>query len=137
MAESQSHHNTNLTVCCHPTTWIISLTGLAGYAYCAIGALSLLDRPQDSSAAQTEKALKDGIPNREGLFQFLAARQFAYLAQEEEDDEEEENFLEAKLGDAESYSHVGFNGRWNKKADTCYCWWVGGTLAVSSPNPSH
>jgi hypothetical protein len=28
--------------------------------------------------------------------------------------------------------HVGFNGRWNKKADTCYCWWVGGALSVSS-----
>ncbi|KAL2692507.1 hypothetical protein Neosp_002917 [[Neocosmospora] mangrovei] len=101
----------------------------AGYAYCAIGALSLLDRPLDSTSAHPpESALKQGIPNREGLLQFLASRQFAYLAKEEEEDEVEENFLESKLGET-NYGHVGFNGRWNKKADTCYCWWVGGTLA--------
>ncbi|KAM5347588.1 hypothetical protein ACJ41O_007412 [Fusarium nematophilum] len=102
----------------------------AGYAYCAIGALSLLDRPLDSTSPHPDQALKDGILNREGLLQFLASRQFAYLAQEEEEDEVEENFLESKLGEATSYGHVGFNGRWNKKADTCYCWWVGGTLAM-------
>ncbi|KAJ4200247.1 geranylgeranyl transferase type-1 subunit beta [Fusarium falciforme] len=102
----------------------------AGYAYCAIGALSLLDRPLDSTSAHPpESALEQGIPNREGLLQFLASRQFAYLAKEEEEDEVEENFLASKLGET-NYGHVGFNGRWNKKADTCYCWWVGGTLAM-------
>jgi geranylgeranyl transferase type-1 subunit beta len=32
---------------------------------------------------------------------------------------------------------VGFNGRCNKIADTCYSWWVGASLAVSLilPNP--
>lgn len=44
----------------------------------------------------------------------------------------EENFLESKAGELD-LGHIGFNGRWNKKADTCYCWWVGGTLAVSFP----
>ncbi|KAH8736243.1 terpenoid cyclases/protein prenyltransferase alpha-alpha toroid [Ilyonectria robusta] len=102
----------------------------AGYAYCAIGALSLLDRPQDSTLSpQTQKALKEGVPNREGLFQFLASRQFRYLAEEEEEDEVEENFIESEIGETE-LGHVGFNGRWNKKADTCYCWWVGGTLEM-------
>ncbi|KAF4975870.1 hypothetical protein FZEAL_7393, partial [Fusarium zealandicum] len=103
----------------------------AGYAYCAIGALSLLDRPLDSTSSHPpEQALKNGIPDRQGLLQFLASRQFAYLAKEEEEDEVEDNFIEAEAGEAESYGHVGFNGRWNKKADTCYCWWVGGTLAM-------
>ncbi|KAJ4113233.1 geranylgeranyl transferase type-1 subunit beta [Fusarium equiseti] len=102
----------------------------AGYAYCAIGALSLLDRPLDSTAVHPpENALKEGVPNREGLIQFLASRPFSYLPQEEESDEVEENFIESKLGDTD-YGHVGFNGRWNKKADTCYCWWVGGTLSM-------
>lgn len=41
----------------------------------------------------------------------------------------EENFIESEIGETE-LGHVGFNGRWNKKADTCYCWWVGGTLEV-------
>lgn len=62
--------------------------------------------------------------------QFLASRPFAYLPQEEESDEVEENFIESNVGET-GYGHVGFNGRWNKKADTCYCWWVGGTLSVS------
>ncbi|KAK7425751.1 geranylgeranyl transferase type-1 subunit beta [Neonectria magnoliae] len=101
----------------------------AGYAYCAIGALSLLDRPLHSTASpETQNALKEGIPNREGLLQFLASRQFRYLAEAEEEDDVEQNFIEAKIGEGE-LGHVGFNGRWNKKADTCYCWWVGGTLA--------
>ncbi|KAJ3501008.1 hypothetical protein NM208_g17026 [Fusarium decemcellulare] len=100
----------------------------AGYAYCAIGALSLLDRPLDSSSSPSDKALKEGIPDREGLLQFLASRQFVYLPKEEEEDDVEENFIESKVGE-DNYGHVGFNGRWNKKADTCYYWWVGGTLA--------
>ncbi|KAM0377345.1 hypothetical protein ACHAPY_002157 [Fusarium culmorum] len=78
--------------------------------------------------------MEEGIPNRQGLIQFLASRPFAYLPQEEEADEVEENFIESKVGAAD-YGHIGFNGRWNKKADTCYCWWVGGTLAMLG-NPS-
>ncbi|KAG7430863.1 Geranylgeranyl transferase type-1 subunit beta [Fusarium oxysporum f. sp. raphani] len=102
----------------------------AGYAYCAIGALSLLDRPLDSTSPHPpEEALKRGVPDREGLLHFLASRSFAYLAKEEEEDEVEENFLESKAGELD-LGHIGFNGRWNKKADTCYCWWVGGTLAM-------
>ncbi|KAF4470188.1 farnesyltransferase geranylgeranyltransferase type-1 subunit alpha [Fusarium albosuccineum] len=101
----------------------------AGYAYCAIGALSLLDRPLDSTSSPSDKALKEGIPDREGLLKFLASRQFVYLPKEEEEDEVEENFIESKVGE-ENYGHVGLNGRWNKKADTCYCWWVGGTLVM-------
>lgn len=30
---------------------------------------------------------------------------------------------------------VGFNGRCNKIADTCYSWWVGASLAVRTPFP--
>lgn len=131
MAEWQSHHNTSLMVRNFNYLSQRSLTSLAGYAYCAIGALSLLDRPLDSTSAHSpEKAMEEGIPNRQGLIQFLASRPFAYLPQEEEADEVEENFIESKVGAAD-YGHIGFNGRWNKKADTCYCWWVGGTLAVS------
>ncbi|KIL93050.1 Protein prenylation [Fusarium avenaceum] len=88
------------------------------------------DRPLDSTSTHSpEQAMKEGIPDREGLVQFLAARSFPYLVKEEADDEVEENFLEPKAGELD-YGHVGFNGRWNKKADTCYCWWVGGTLAM-------
>lgn len=36
---------------------------------------------------------------------------------------------------SDQLQYVGFNGRCNKIADTCYCWWVGGTLSVFPPNP--
>lgn len=31
----------------------------------------------------------------------------------------------------EDPEHVGCNGRCNKRADTCYCFWVGASLMVS------
>lgn len=31
---------------------------------------------------------------------------------------------------------AGFNGRCNKTADTCYSWWVGGSLAVRMTSPA-
>ena len=31
---------------------------------------------------------------------------------------------------------IGFNGRCNKFADTCYCFWAGGTLGVRASQPS-
>lgn len=46
----------------------------------------------------------------------------------------EDNLIEAEIGQIDQEGecpHVGYNGRWNKKADTCYCWWTGGTLEVS------
>lgn len=33
--------------------------------------------------------------------------------------------------DLQELQWAGFNGRCNKIADTCYSWWVGGSLAVS------
>lgn len=90
--------------------------------------------------ASLESAMKDGVPRRDDMLKFLAHRQFPYLAQEEEEqsDEDEENLIQQNL---ESLSltndcpHVGYNGRWNKKADTCYCWWAGGALNVSTDCP--
>lgn len=77
-----------------------------------------------------------GVPHRAGLLKFLAGRQFAYLEEEEDDEEEDdaENFVEAQLASLsleDGCTHVGYNGRWNKKADTCYCWWVAASLKVS------
>lgn len=102
----------------------------------------MLDRPLHSTEAGSTAAVEKGIPDRQRLMRFLAGRQFTYLEKEEEnedetEDGEQENYIEAKMGSLsleEECPHVGFNGRWNKKADTCYCWWVGGTLAVSYPS---
>ncbi|KAG6019835.1 hypothetical protein E4U41_003068 [Claviceps citrina] len=119
----------------------------AGYAYCAVGALYMLDRPPSQSPSSQSSpssphinrygAIEKGVPDRAALVRFLVHRQFNYLAKEEQDadsDEDSQNFVETKLGDlcleGSSCAHVGWNGRWNKKADTCYCWWVAGTLSM-------
>ncbi|KAI5463563.1 geranylgeranyl transferase type I beta subunit [Mariannaea sp. PMI_226] len=91
-------------------------------------ALTLLDRPQDSTAPKVDRALDEGVPDRDGLIAFLASRTFPYLQEQEQKDEVEENFLQS---DAPSeITHIGYNGRCNKKADTCYCWWAIGTLEM-------
>ncbi|KAL1843436.1 hypothetical protein VTJ49DRAFT_1546 [Mycothermus thermophilus] len=111
----------------------------AGYAYCAIGALALLDRPINGNP-QSSGTLVANIRNRRGLIHWLASRQFVYLDPPEsqdddrsDDDDDEENFrLPQRLSDlslTENLRHVACNGRTNKVADTCYTWWVGAALA--------
>lgn len=99
----------------------------------------MLDRPLHAGEVSSTTAVENGIPDRQRLLRFLAGRQFTYLEHEEEQDDnaedgDQENYIQAKMDSMnleEGCRHVGFNGRWNKKADTCYCWWVAGTLAVS------
>lgn len=128
----------------------------AGYAYCAVAALALLDRPVEGGASEPEaeeqqqtptphysqsRLLQEGIPDIPRFISFLISRQFAYLEKEEqkaEEDEDEEdpetaNFQMASLSLSEpdqDTKHIGFNGRCNKVADTCYTWWVLGSLSV-------
>ncbi|OAQ57769.1 geranylgeranyl transferase type I beta subunit [Purpureocillium lilacinum] len=113
----------------------------AGYAYCGIAALYMLDRRGPFSSASREAAMEAGIGCRDRLVRFFAHRQFEYLAKQEEDDDasDDENFVESKLGDMDlddGCACVGFNGRWNKKADTCYTWWILDSLEVVNAAPS-
>lgn len=70
------------------------------------------------------------------LEHWLASRQFVYLdsatTDGQESDDDEVNFTLPKyladLSLEESNKFVGFNGRCNKTADTCYFWWVGAAL---------
>ncbi|KAH8787801.1 terpenoid cyclases/protein prenyltransferase alpha-alpha toroid [Diaporthe sp. PMI_573] len=145
----------------------------AGYAYCAVAALALLDRPVNNNTSTSEaggeqqqqapsphytqsKILQEGIGDIPGFISFLVSRQFAYLeaekkeaeeeGEEEEEDPETANFHMADLSLSEQQDdtkHVGFNGRCNKVADTCYTWWVLGSLSIlgvldkhTPPSPS-
>lgn len=131
----------------------------AGYGYCAVAALALLDRPLEGGVdnkkegKMSSKAINEGIANRKGFVSWLASRQFAYLGSEDEadDDEDEDddpataNFRIAELSLSDSTTMpqlIGFNGRCNKVADTCYTWWTLGSLAVldlpkdDSPDPA-
>jgi len=104
----------------------------AGYTYCAVSALNLLDRPLDASVPNSSTLLNQAIPNMPHLIRFLAFRQFTYLPREDDEDDEQNFFQPPSLASLSlSDGHlVGFNGRCNKVADTCYCWWVAGTLKV-------
>ncbi|TDZ36055.1 Geranylgeranyl transferase type-1 subunit beta [Colletotrichum spinosum] len=108
----------------------------AGYAYCAVGALYLLDRPSEQEATpHRSPAVKRGLVDVSLLVKFLAYRQFEYLERSDDsDDPDTTNFLlPESLGQLsldDNMRFVGFNGRCNKVADTCYCWWVGGTLQM-------
>jgi len=105
----------------------------AGYAYCAVAALSLLSRPcSEDGSKKPRDVIPEGVPDIPALVKFLAYRQFAYVDPPEEEDEDEDNFREAEVGELGLEDLcVGYNGRCNKVADTCYCWWVGGALEVS------
>lgn len=122
----------------------------AGYGYCAVAALSLLDRPPEGSgagvgaAAGGSRAVRDGVPDVPALVSWLASRQFEYVqggedADDEDDDDPNFRFAALSLSDGPTggaqdppppAQHIGFNGRCNKVADTCYTWWNLGTLAV-------
>jgi geranylgeranyl transferase type-1 subunit beta len=96
----------------------------------------MLDR-HSGMAGNAKGALDSGIADRAKLLKFLAHRQFKYLSNTEaiaSDEGSTVNYLEAKLGDLSldgERAYTGFNGRWNKKADTCYAWWATSMLRVS------
>ncbi|KAJ9133252.1 Prenyltransferase and squalene oxidase [Pleurostoma richardsiae] len=115
----------------------------AGYACCAIAALALLDRPSHKQGTSFEdsEALRRGIADHAALTEWLASRQLMYLEHNpgkrddiDGDDPENANFAEPPsltyLSLDESIRYIGFNGRCNKIADTCYTWWVSGALSI-------
>ncbi|TQN65743.1 Geranylgeranyl transferase type-1 subunit beta [Colletotrichum shisoi] len=67
----------------------------AGYAWCAVSALVLLDRPPTQGAIRhRSEILHQGIPDVSLLVKFLAYRQFEYLEREDDsDDTATDNFL--------------------------------------------
>lgn len=117
----------------------------SGLNYCAVGTLELLGRLGGSSSPKARDVLGGLGP----CVRWLLERQTTVLYEEAVDDEQEEemdtdgtsstkstapalNNLSKNLvidpGDA---CHVaGFNGRDNKIADTCYCFWNSGALAM-------
>ncbi|KAL5606443.1 hypothetical protein BROUX41_002859 [Berkeleyomyces rouxiae] len=107
----------------------------AGYAYCAIAALTLLGAGEDTQSANgPPSTISSGVRNMNKLVEFLVYRQQSYLGEEDEDGDivEAPPPITAVPTDLETVScaHIGFNGRQNKPSDTCYCWWAGATLSM-------
>lgn len=107
----------------------------SGLNYCAIGTLELLQRLESPVSKRAGLALQ----NQDKCVRWLLERQTAYI-QDEEVDEDEDDGDEANASGtvntdlsgqpSEADTIVGFNGRDNKIADTCYCFWNSGALAV-------
>ncbi|KAI1074536.1 terpenoid cyclases/Protein prenyltransferase [Whalleya microplaca] len=112
----------------------------AGYAYCATAALSLLDFANPNAAQEPQRYLRAGIPSIPALVHFLACRQFAYLdppddpSPDDDGDDDPSNappdLSTLSLDPGADIPIAGFNGRLNKVADSCYTWWVSGTLSM-------
>lgn len=120
----------------------------AGWTYCGVGALSLLGQlpsPRNSNISSgTEKA---GISPSfvEDVVRCLVYRQTSMLEESKAPAplfrvqgaclDPFEPLSPISSSHLEELQYAGFNGRCNKVADTCYSFWVGGTLAVSCPLP--
>lgn len=113
----------------------------SGLNYCAIGTLEFLSRLNGTGSKRARNALR----NQDLCVRWLLERQttFLYEEQPESEDEasngdaekEQQTFMDTKTAQSSTYEPepapvVGFNGRDNKIADTCYCFWNSGTLAV-------
>ena len=131
-------------------------TSIAGCTYCGVGALRLLDRLPSTDFQKpnisTEEPCNESI-NVQNLLRWLVYRQTLYIEEDEEcsnlegdcqqpsfqkEHSQPSAFLEPRSIEelpvelsAEELSCAGFNGRVDKVADTCYAFWVGGSLAVS------
>lgn len=126
---------------------------IAGLTYCALGTLSFLGCLQPEKKLTSSVTLRGSTEN-ERLISWLVFRQTTFIEQEEEDNDvtgDNNRVTEAQgqeppgtplddaiaslpalEADSQSTSlYAGFNGRPNKIADTCYCFWVTGSLAVS------
>ncbi|PMD39765.1 terpenoid cyclases/Protein prenyltransferase [Hyaloscypha variabilis F] len=112
----------------------------AGYSCCAISALSIINRlPHSPSLSGTEP---QGLTNIPETIRWLVSRQVGYTVEKGEDEEETktpappvlqgvyENQPSAPTPSLQDEDSVGFNGRCNKKVDTCYAYWVTASLDI-------
>jgi len=93
---------------------------------------------------ESAKSRLTGLTNLPGTIRWLLSRELAYSEGDKAGDDEnplpapmkwhglEHAVVPSLAGlSLEETQFVGFNGRINKLADTCYCYWVGATLHVS------
>ncbi len=144
MVVSPNHLSTKHTVCLSVSFGGRSLLIFhkAGYTYCAIAALSFLNRLPKTDSRAAQNASRHGLTNLPATIRWLVSRQISYEEEEDSDDEDRPKPPITKLagGDEEPLvpglsledsQFVGFNGRCNKRADTCYVFWVTASLDVS------
>jgi len=120
----------------------------AGYTYCAIAALSLIDRlpsPSKKDVDSQTASSRPGLTDRTATIGWLVSRQVGYLDNDEDDEEDEDDTQEPQrpvvnlagvykddqpAAGPEEHEYVGLNGRCNKPVDTCYSFWVSASLSL-------
>lgn len=114
----------------------------AGFTFCALASLSFLSRlPQTSEGSEdvSQASVKSSVKDLPLCIHWLLQRQTDRL----DEDTPEPDTVVPLAGDAyppedrKTERWIGFNGRSNKVADTCYSWWALGSLAVSIYIPIH
>jgi geranylgeranyl transferase type-1 subunit beta len=119
----------------------------AGLNYCGIATLSFLGLLQKPPTPAHEVARQAGVDTA-GCTKWMLDRQTTWIEDEDEDEEEGEVDDAELKNDSLDMSAMreqldtqkmiaGFCGRCGKMADTCYCFWNVGALAVSSFDSYH
>ena len=121
----------------------------SGLNYCAVGALSFLStlssQGHDSASSRTLQETYGKVIDLEACIKWMLLRQTTYIEDDPDDDSEDDKQIpikhaipsQPKVKQDHSSSttppetlNVGFNGRTNKIADTCYSFWNLGALAI-------
>ncbi|KAI5810287.1 terpenoid cyclases/protein prenyltransferase alpha-alpha toroid [Peziza echinospora] len=115
----------------------------AGMTYCALGALSLLGKlppPSPSDSADTDININTTNPaptptiiDLPPIIKWLVDRQVPYHPSPSSEDDEDSTTTPTPPTPAlpiTTTTAAGFQGRTGKLADTCYSFWVGGSLDI-------
>jgi geranylgeranyl transferase type-1 subunit beta len=98
----------------------------AGLNFCAVATLGCLDQIF-GTAATTRSVFDSPLLQLEDNITWMLQRQTTWI-----DDSDTDEELEDEEGQAAVVTAIaaGFSGRCNKMADTCYCFWNAGALAL-------
>ncbi|KIV99171.1 uncharacterized protein PV09_09125 [Verruconis gallopava] len=120
-----------------------------GYTYCALAALALTDglpkEIQTPYSGDPSTRRNSGLSDVEFTTHWLVSRQTSQLNadgeepddDDDDDDDDADDDNDGLIDSGRDQSAVtpliaGFNGRCNKPADTCYAFWIGGSLSLLS-----
>lgn len=108
----------------------------SGLNFCAVAALSCLDRTKEGRRTQGS-ACDANYVNMDHNIDWILQRQTTWVDEDDSSDEDDNSSDDVpNQPDApEQPAHpqpipAGFNGRLGKMADTCYCFWNVGALAI-------
>ena len=118
-----------------------TLEAHSGLNFCAIATLGCLDRRKGKSSDGKTALDSTSIPIGRNI-DWMLQRQTTWVDEDDSSDEEDGSNetdhadhkgvdgAESGLRDGSTVTAMGFNGRLGKMADTCYCFWNAGALAI-------